>query len=351
MLWEICQALQDPEAALAHLRAAIAEDPLFTRLRTSCQPAARSVLLLAAPGDFQANLPLDRLFDESTDLHTLWLADPQGILRDPARFIPANLPWIDCTFIAIAEDAAHRVVLRAADALAAVIGAPVINSGAAIGQLSRAGTAAMLQDLPDAIVPSHHLVAHGTDLAVAFPVIIRPFGSHAGKGLQRLADEAALANHYAENASTPWFTVAHFVDYRSLDKAWRKYRVIFVAGVAYPLHLAIHDDWAIWYYNAGMHLCANKQSEEAGFLADIQASLPQRTQAALRELALIVGLDYFGLDCGVMPDGRLLVFEIETGMIVHDRTSESAARPPGDPSVPIRKALERLIDRRSLDAG
>ncbi|HKJ73656.1 MAG TPA: hypothetical protein VKA19_06020, partial [Alphaproteobacteria bacterium] len=36
------------------------------------------------------------------------------------------------------------------------------------------------------------------------------------------------------------------------------------------------------------------------------------------ELTSRVGLDYFGIDCAETKDGRLLVFEAETALIVHD---------------------------------
>lgn len=351
MLWEICQVLHDRDAALVHLRAAIDEDPLFTRPRVGPGLPARSVLVLAVPGDFQANLPLDRLFGDDTTLHTLWIADPERVLRDPGGAIPAHLPPVDCVFIAIAEDARHHAALRAADALAAAIGVPTINRGERIAGLSRAGTALLLRDLPDAVVPSHHHLRHGEIPPIAYPVIIRPLGSHAGDGLSRLCGAAELEAYYALHPAPASFTVAPFVDYRSSDGAWRKYRIIFVDGDIHPLHLAIHHDWAVWYYNARMQDSEARQAEERRFLDDLRAALPPRTVRALQRLARRVGLDYFGLDCSVMPDGRLLVFEIETGMIVHDRTpggqrdtrDDAVLR---DPGVRTRRAVEQLIDRR-----
>ena len=40
--------------------------------------------------------------------------------------------------------------------------------------------------------------------------------------------------------------------------------------------------------------------------------------AAFAALHRVFGLDYFGVDCAEMPDGRLLVFEVDVAMIVHD---------------------------------
>jgi len=41
-------------------------------------------------------------------------------------------------------------------------------------------------------------------------------------------------------------------------------------------------------------------------------------RAALERMAKLIGLDYFGIDCGETPDGKLLVFEADTAMLVHD---------------------------------
>jgi hypothetical protein len=68
--------------------------------------------------------------------------------------------------------------------------------------------------------------------------------------------------------------------------------------------------------------------------------------AALHCVADRIGLDYFGVDCGVMPDGRLVVFEIETGMLVHEW--DSADMYPYKPAAArsIRSAITDLIDSR-----
>ena len=358
MLWETCQALGDRDAALGHLDAALAEGAFFTRHRASVRPPARTVLMLCVPGDFQANLPLDRLFDDSTLLHTLWITDPDLVLADPAAALPPALlramPF-DCVFIAIAQDERHGAALRAADALACVIGAPRLNDGARIAAMSRAGVAALLRDLPGAVVPEHVARPLLYPAPVDYPLIIRPTGSHAGHGLERVADPDGLADYDRRQRDTTGFTVSPFVDYRSADGQWRKFRIVFVGGVPYPLHLGIHHDWAVWYYNAGMELDPRKCQEEDRFLHSLDAVFPTLARSALHALAGRIGLDYFGLDCALMPDGRLLVFEVETGMIVHDRRSSPGFGPgPGpaapDPAGRIRRAVEAMIDRRARRA-
>jgi glutathione synthase/RimK-type ligase-like ATP-grasp enzyme len=342
LLWEVCQALHDPAAAIEYLRATIRDNPLVSR--AGPRPK-RHVLALAVVGDFQANLPIDPLLDPAdTALHTLWLDNNPPFL--PER--PLSLPRVDCAFITIAEDARQIAALNAADALVRRLDLPVINSARRIAATSRAEIALMLQGLAHAVVPSQRIISRA-GLArepQLFPIVIRPRFSHAGSGLARIDDPTGLSAYLDGAACADWFYVAPFVDYRSADGQWRKYRVIFVDGTPWPFHMAIHDDWAVWYYNAGMAASVAKRDEEARFLSNIGAVFPPQAMAALRGIAQRVGLDYFGLDCGLMPDGDLVVFEVETGMIVHDRDSADLY-PYKKLFVPrIFRAVETMIDAR-----
>ncbi len=348
LLWEACIADGDRVAGLAHLACAIALDPLRSRPVAANEVVRRTVLALAVPGDFQANLPLNMLFDAATALHTLHLADPAAILADPAAFIPARLPHIDAVFIAIAEDEPHREALAAADALAAAIGAPVINHGATIASLCREGVARQLVRIPGAVVPAQRHRSRVELLAAAphFPTILRPLGSHAGRNLARIASAPELARYLASTHGDR-FNVAPFVDSRWPDGLYRKIRVIFVAGRPYPLHLAIHDDWAVWYYNAQMGRHPARRAEEDRFLADMEAVIGITATRALYAIAREIGLDYVGLDAGLMPDGRLVVFEVETGMLVHDPGSAPELADRRLAYARIRAAVERMIDDRT----
>jgi glutathione synthase/RimK-type ligase-like ATP-grasp enzyme len=346
MLWEVCQILGDPEAATANLRAALQDDPVTSR---HCPAPLRRILVLAVPGDFQANLPLDALLGApDNQLHTLWLTDPDAAMDDPLSAFGDFLPKVDCVFIAIAEDVRHCRALEAADRVAEALDVPVINEGRRIAAVSRNGVAHLLRGLPDAVVPYSTPIERASlagGAGLEFPLIIRPAGSHAGKDLARV-DSAETLHTYLAGVTGDRFYIAPFIDYQSRDGFWRKYRIIFVDGHPWPYHLAIHSDWAIWYYNARMDLDQWKRCEEARFVADISQVFPERAMRALRAVAERVGLDYFGMDCGLMPDGRLVVFEIETGMIVHDWDSAAIYPYKQACTQAIRQATERMIDSR-----
>ena len=336
LLWEICQACGDRDAALRHLATATRLNPLRTRPTPPGIRPVRSVLAINTPGDFQANLPLPMLFDGSTRLHTFWITDAA----------PPELPPVDCVFIAIAEDDRHRAVLSAADALAAELGCPIINDGALIASLSRVGTSQRLAGLLDVVAPVQTARSGECLREAQTPFIVRPRYSHAGQDLALIRRESEI-DAYRRGRQDGGFITAPFVDYRGFDGQYRKCRIVFVDGQPYPVHLAIHHDWAVWYYNARMADCPAKQAEEARFLADLPAYAGQTAMRALHSIAEQVRLDYFGLDCAFLLDGRLLVFEVETGMIVHDHDPAPHKR---DASRRIARAVERMIDDRVATA-
>ncbi len=83
------------------------------------------------------------------------------------------------------------------------------------------------------------------------------------------------------------------------------------------LHLAISSEWMVHYLNAGMHDDSAKRDEEARCMAAFEDDFATRHAKALAVIAARVGLDYFCIDCAETADGKLLVFEAGTGMIVH----------------------------------
>ena len=151
-------------------------------------------------------------------------------------------------------------------------------------------------------------------------MIARPRGTHAGVGLAKLDDAAALAAYLAEREEQDFF-VARFVDYVSPDGLYRKYRLAMVDGKPYACHMAIADRWDIWYLNAYMAFSEEKRAEEAVFMLDFDHAFAARHKAALDEMSRRVGLDYFIVDCAENQNGELLVFEADNTAVVHNMDS------------------------------
>lgn len=314
---------QNRDAAFAYQRRALALRRTYRRPASTGEAALR-LLVVAAPGDMTANTPVDCLLEEApVDLTWLYV--------DPSGAPPAELPPHDVLFVAIGESAESRDLLARLSAWAAGLARPVLNRPERILQMSRDRVAALLAgaagiDMPATVAAGRaalEAIASGRrrlDEALpegAFPIIARPVGSQGGKDLEKIGDAAALAR-YLRAAAGDDFYVARFVDYRSGDGMYRKYRVVFVDGAPFACHMAISSHWMIHYVNADMDASEAKRAEEARFLAEFGASFGARHAAALARIHERIGLEYFGIDCTEAPDGRLLVFEADAALLVHD---------------------------------
>lgn len=291
------------------------------RLPARRQPAACRLLLLMAPGDVAANTPLQCLLEDADiDLIEHYL--------DPAQPSLAGLPAHDLLLVAVGEGEPELLAWLAA--ALADWPVPVLNRPAAIARLSRDSACALLRDLPGVLMPATREVTREqlADLAAGrltldqlapgqrFPQIVRPCGSHAGRDLERVAGPAELAAYLARVADARFF-LADFVDYSGADGLFRKARVVIVDGRPFVAHMAVSAHWMVHYVNAGMYVDAARRAEEAAFMAGFVTGFAARHRAALAAIAQRCALDYLALDCAETADGRLLVFEVDTNMVVH----------------------------------
>ena len=60
------------------------------------------------------------------------------------------------------------------------------------------------------------------------------------------------------------------------------------------------------------------RGEELAFLQEPSTVFDPAHQAALRSVAGATGLDYCGIDCSLDREGRIVVFETNAAMLVHD---------------------------------
>ena len=274
-------------------------------------PARDGIRLLAfvVPGDFMANTPLEFLLDGSdVTLDKLYVGP------GPYQEIPDH----DVAIVAIGESDENRAALQQLERLLQGWPRPVLNMPNRIARLSRDNAAALLQSLPGVVMPMSKRIDRETLMRseMRFPIIARPVGSHAGKGLTKVDDAGALHAYLQERPESAFY-VSPFVDYRGADGLFRKYRIALIGGRPWACHMAISEHWMVHYLNAGMYESAEKRDEEARFMGRFDEDFARRHETALRAVCERVGLDYFGLDCAETPDGELLIFESDVAMIVH----------------------------------
>jgi glutathione synthase/RimK-type ligase-like ATP-grasp enzyme len=302
---------------------ALQQNRLYRRRPATAKSDAIRLLAFVAPGDFMANAPLEFLLDGSNiTLDLLYVV--------PGALPPAVIPEHDLAIVAVGESDDNRAVLREVASLIRDWKRPVLNVPSRIAELSRDAACSLLHAANGTAIPTTLRVAReilerigAGATAVAsilvggkFPIIARPIGSHAGDGLSKLDDAAAVVD-YLHGRPEEEFYISPFVDYRSADGLFRKYRIALIDGQPYACHMAVSQHWMVHYLNAGMTESAAKRDEEARFMATFDDDFAMRHKVALQAIAERVGLAYFAIDCGELPDGSLLLFEADVAMIVH----------------------------------
>lgn len=274
------------------------------------------ILAFVTAGDFMANTPIDFLLRGSDAVLILHFVDAATQSLD-------DLPAYDLAFMAIGESPENAAVLQVMAGLLPKLAGPVFNRDVArVARLDRVSVSELLSGTPSILAPrtlrlSRDELAALTLQAEEFPLILRPIGSHAGAGLCKIADPAALTE-WLRTATEAEAYVAPFVDYRNARGLYTKARVVQICGAPFASHLAQSPHWMVHYLNADMTQNSDRRAAEAEWMARFDQDFAQRHAQAFAALHRIIGLDYFGIDCAEMPDGRLLVFEVDVAMIVHD---------------------------------
>jgi hypothetical protein len=322
----IAQLLGDKQTGLAIQAEVLAFHRLFRSPCSAEKPKLR-VLALAAAIDMGGNTPIEFLLEDSgIELLTLYvIAEAE---------LPVPLPDHDIAIVIASDSEECRDTLGIIDRVAARWPRPILNLPRLVGNLDRDKLHGLLDAIEGLDIPATASVGRAqlsdvaqsnllfADIAaeLQFPIIVRPRGSHAGVGLAKLDDRAAIVGYLAERPEQEFF-VSRFVDYANDDGLFRKYRIVFVDGRPYACHMAIADRWDIWYLNAGMVFSESKRLEEENFMRTFDGGFAVRHGAALAAMADRVGLDYFTVDCAENKRGELLIFEADNTAVVHNMDS------------------------------
>lgn len=319
----IAQLLGDKQAGLAIQHEILASQRLFRSPCTVLNPGLR-VLALAAATDIGSNTPIEFLLEDSgIELTTLYVTSEAEL--------PQPLPEHDIAIVVASDSEDCRDALRKIGQMMQQWPRPLLNPPHLVSSLDRDKLHGLLGGIDGLEIPAtsplnrerlsdlSRSAAALCDIAseLAFPVIVRPRGSHAGAGLAKIDEPAAIGRYLGERAEQDFF-ISRFVDYAGSDGLFRKYRIAIIDGQAYACHLAIAERWDIWYLNAGMSLSARKRLEEETFMRTFDVGFAHRHRAALAGLIGRIGLDYFTVDCAETSDGSLLIFEADNTAIVHN---------------------------------
>lgn len=234
-----------------------------------------------------------------------------------------TLPPHDVVFNGIGDADRCKTPLERTRALLRGSPARVINDPDRVLATGRDGIGARFGSIAGVSVPRTKRVARG-ELTTAnlarqgwtFPLLVRVPGYQAGRYFECVNEPEGLAEALTRLPGKELLLIA-FLDARSTDGCARKYRVLFIDGRLYPVHLAISTEWKVHYFSSDMAARADHRDEERRFLSDMAETLGAPVVAALEAIGRALGLDYGGVDFGIDAAGNVIVFEANATMAVY----------------------------------
>jgi hypothetical protein len=222
------------------------------------------------------------------------------------------------------------------------------NHPAATACSTRDGVADALAGIPGLSVPRTIRVAAASPRELrdairaadlAWPLLVRAAGFHGGLTLFRADRPDALDGiPWLATARTSGLYVTEFRDFAAADGRYFKYRFAVVGERWFLRHVVIGEDWLLHKHRRA----ANAEAEELRILASFERERAGEVEPVIREIARRVGLDFFGIDCSIDADGRLLLFEANACMKML-RQTQVRRDAKGDAVRRITAALDDLV--------
>jgi tetratricopeptide (TPR) repeat protein len=332
---------QDHVGARAHRDSAYATRNLI--ITTAAKPLGRVLLLSTTES---GNTPDRYLIPPALYTRLLWFIEYAA----PGQMV--ELPPYDVAFNAIGDEDLAGPTAAGAARFAELGGARLLNPPAKIARTRRDLAGSLFGHIDGLKIPrtvrieAAEIAVHGVREAarragVSEPFLVRPIGSHGGKGLFLVGGGAPDEPLAAAGA----YYLTAFEDFRAADGLFRKHRMIFVDRRPIPYHLAISPNWMVHYESSGMDRHPDRLAEETRFLEDPAAALGAEAMAAVTAIGAAMDLDYGGVDFSLLPDGRVLLFEANATMLAHPEA-------PDGPLAHKNPFIERIFEAfRAMLAG
>jgi len=235
------------------------------------------------------------------------------------KMLPLNVPKADVILNCICNSDSNQKSLKASLNVIRTLNIPVFNHPEAILKTGRESISALLQGTEGLLIPKTvrvrpRYVSEVVKIIdageISYPFLFREAGFHVGQAMELITkpEDLELLESFAMDGRD--FYMINFVDFRSTDGLFRKYRVIVAGGKAIPRHMIIGSDWNLHFESKKlrMNLSEDLIQEEKKFLENFSST----DQSVFDFLYRKLNLDYFGIDFSYDEQGRMIVFEINS---------------------------------------
>lgn len=204
---------------------------------------------------------------------------------------------------------------------------PLINSTNSIRKTKRDELSQTLPKNEDFIIPKtyrilplskENVINEAQKVFYGKPFLFRPVDSHQGEGLILIENyESANFNKYAFDGRE--YFITEFINFCSSNGLYQKARFFVIDGKVYPRHLISSKNWLV-NSNSRQEFINNKEiiDNEESFLS----SPPNIFIELCNHIYSHLKLDFFGVDCAILPNNKVVLFETNVSMRPYGQHSE-----------------------------
>ncbi len=228
----------------------------------------------------------------------------------------------------IAEADTHRKVLTKLDQVVKTYPeVPVLNAPEHILKTTRSEIYRRLHNLDEKLIvpqvqrfaPTHPeqireaIAEHGFE----YPVILRECGGHGGHKAVRIENEAGTDQLHELALDGRDYYLVQYVECAN-EGVYHKYRLVIINGEAFIRHLRYSDHWMIHRESCKpfMHKNPVYAEKARNVLEDFYGDMKSDLAPLIQKIHERIPLDYFGIDCALLPDGSMLLFELNANMLI-----------------------------------
>jgi len=279
------------------------------RINAPKEPNLRLLSLVAA-GEMTDNTPLDFVVEKTNiQLEVMYVSERQTDILE--------VPLHDIVFVGLGESLKNNPILDYLDIILKKWPRPVINNPLNVKKCGRVELYNILCNVDGIHIANTKVVCSSEVFFNGEVFVIRPIGTHSGKGFQLITSQDELNNYLSRYHQKQEFYLSDYVDYKSSDGNFRKYRIALIGGEPFVCHLAISEHWVVNYIGARMDLSETKRAEEELEMLGFEFRFGLKHKSAFKAFHEHIDLDYVILDCYETKDSKLLIFEADPGSWIH----------------------------------
>ena len=230
-------------------------------------------------------------------------------------------------------------------------GRACFNHPASVMRSTRDGVATMLQGIKGVVVP--RTIRHAfdgeeglrkaiADAELSYPVIVRIAGDHGGVSTIKVDTPEGLVEARKLNCYGRTVYATEFVDFKSPDGRYRKFRLAVIGGNQIFLrHTLIADDWLLHAEQARQELPSPKKRANARSTSrtDLEPKSARRPCSRSQNGSTST---ISGIDCNISEDGTITLFEANACMNILNNSQVSPNMWDG-PISKIQRAITVLL--------